>query len=62
MRSQFRHSRMLLAGIQANRTGPPIEAFGGDDLDNGVDFNIRHNKFTIMLFESGSPNPTLGRS
>ncbi len=24
---------MLLAGIQRFRTGPPIEAFGGDDLD-----------------------------
>src|SRR5258706_14504246 len=28
--SEDRHSRMLLAGIQANLTGPPIKTFGGD--------------------------------
>jgi hypothetical protein len=31
--SHFRHSRMLLAGIQANfGLGPPMKTFGGDGL------------------------------
>ena len=34
---RVRHSRMLLAGIQREfRAGPPIKAFGGDDLGAAV--------------------------
>ena len=51
---QFRHSRILLAGIQANfGLDPRLKHSGVTTRDNG-DFNNRHNKFTIMLFDSGS--------
>ena len=30
--ARVRHSRMLKAGIQEFRTGPPINTFGGDNL------------------------------
>jgi hypothetical protein len=43
---EFRHSRMLLAGIQGAGTGPPIKTFGGDVL--GVAIPSLHGQFSFV--------------
>jgi hypothetical protein len=47
--TDFRHSRMSLAGIQTE-TGPPIKAFGGDELA------IVIPSFLPAIFEGGTKN------